>query len=237
MLLGSPPCSPQMPMTRSFFAARPFVTAIFTSSPMPFWSREWKGSLSRMPCFMYDGRNLPASSLERPKPICVKSFVPKLKKSASFAISSAVIAALGTSIIVPILYGTVVFFSSMTFFAVFMILFFVIMSSFTSATSGTIISMFAFLLSFASSHAASIIARTCMSYIAGWVMPRRHPLWPSIGLASWSLWIVSFSLSGDICISLEIFSMSSLPVGRNSWRGGSRSLIVTGFSPITSKIP
>ncbi len=94
---------------------------------------------------MYDGRNLPASSLERPKPICVRSFVPKLKNSASFAISSAVSAALGTSIIVPILYGTVVFFSSMTFFAVFMILFLVIMSSFTSATSGTIISMFGYL--------------------------------------------------------------------------------------------
>lgn len=184
---------------------------------------------------MYDGRNLPASSLDKPKPICVRSFVPKLKNSASFAISPAVSAALGTSIIVPILYWIVVFFSSMTFFAVFMILFFVNMSSFASATSGIIISMFAFLLSFARSHAASIIARTCMSYIAGWVMPKRHPLWPSIGLVSWSLWIVSFSLSGVLCISFEVFSMSSLPFGRNSWSGGSRSLMVTGLLPITSK--
>ena len=38
-----------------------------------------------------------------PNVICVKSFVPKLKKSASFAISSAKTAALGISIIVPTL--------------------------------------------------------------------------------------------------------------------------------------
>ena len=39
-----------------------------------------------------------------PKVICVRSFVPSEKKSACSAISSAVNAALGTSIIVPILY-------------------------------------------------------------------------------------------------------------------------------------
>ncbi len=48
---------------------------------------------------------------------------------------------------------------------------------------------------------------------------------------------MSFSRSVETCISFEIFSMSSLPLGRNSWRGGSRSLIVTGFLPITSKSP
>ena len=36
-----------------------------------------------------------------PNAICVKSFVPKQKKSASFAMSSAVRAALGISIMVP----------------------------------------------------------------------------------------------------------------------------------------
>ena len=39
-----------------------------------------------------------ASSLEKPKVICVKSFVPNEKNSASLAISSAVNAALGTSL-------------------------------------------------------------------------------------------------------------------------------------------
>ena len=39
--------------------------------------------------------------LEKPNVICVRSLVPKQKKSASAAISSAVRAALGISIIVP----------------------------------------------------------------------------------------------------------------------------------------
>jgi hypothetical protein len=41
-----------------------------------------------------------------PKVVCVRSLVPKLKKSASTAISSAVRQARGSSIIVPTLYGT-----------------------------------------------------------------------------------------------------------------------------------
>lgn len=41
------------------------------------------------------------SSRLKPNVICVKSFVPKLKKSASAAISSASNAARGISIIVP----------------------------------------------------------------------------------------------------------------------------------------
>ena len=48
--------------------------------------------------------NLPASSRENPRVICVRSLVPKLKNSASGAISSAVSAPRGTSIIVPIWY-------------------------------------------------------------------------------------------------------------------------------------
>ena len=54
----------------------------------------------------YGPRNLPASSRESPKPIWVRSLVPKEKNSASFAISSAVTAARGTSIMVPIRYST-----------------------------------------------------------------------------------------------------------------------------------
>jgi len=48
-----------------------------------------------------EGVKLPMSSLEKPNPIWVRSFVPKEKNSASAAILSAVNAALGISIIVP----------------------------------------------------------------------------------------------------------------------------------------
>ena len=46
------------------------------------------------------------SSRENPKVICVRSLVPNEKNSASVAISSAVIAPRGTSIIVPTRYFT-----------------------------------------------------------------------------------------------------------------------------------
>ena len=46
-------------------------------------------------------RNLPASSREKPKVSCVRSLVPNEKNCASAAISSAVTAPRGTSIIVP----------------------------------------------------------------------------------------------------------------------------------------
>jgi hypothetical protein len=56
---------------------------------------------------MYSGRNTPdVVAAEYPKVSCVRSFVPKLKKSATSAISSAVTAARGISIIVPILIST-----------------------------------------------------------------------------------------------------------------------------------
>ena len=54
------------------------------------------------------GRNFPASSRDRPNTVCVRSLVPKLKKSATSAILSAISAARGSSIIVPTLYSIVV---------------------------------------------------------------------------------------------------------------------------------
>ena len=47
------------------------------------------------------GRNVPESSRDMPSAVCVRSLVPKLKNSADCAISSAVSAPRGTSIIVP----------------------------------------------------------------------------------------------------------------------------------------
>jgi hypothetical protein len=52
-------------------------------------------------------RNFPsASSREKPSVVCVRSFVPKEKKSACSAISSARTHARGSSIIVPHRYST-----------------------------------------------------------------------------------------------------------------------------------
>ena len=52
-------------------------------------------------------RNFPsASSREKPSAVCVRSFVPKEKKSACSAISSARTHARGSSIIVPQRYST-----------------------------------------------------------------------------------------------------------------------------------
>ena len=57
-------------------------------------------------------RNFEASSLDRPSVVCVKSFVPKEKKSACSAIDEEFNAALGNSIIVPIVKSKVKFNSS-----------------------------------------------------------------------------------------------------------------------------
>ena len=61
------------------------------------------GESVRMPAPRYGVRNLPMSSRENPKVIWVRSFVPKLKKSACLAMSLASRAARGSSIMVPIL--------------------------------------------------------------------------------------------------------------------------------------
>ena len=60
------------------------------------------GSASKISFCMQVSISLPVSSRDKPKVICVKSFVPKEKNSASLAISSAVRAARGVSTIVPI---------------------------------------------------------------------------------------------------------------------------------------
>src|ERR1019366_1967700 len=59
-----------------------------------------------MPLSTYAGRNLPASSRERPMVAWVRSFVPNEKNSAGTASSPAIRAARGSSIIVPNVKGT-----------------------------------------------------------------------------------------------------------------------------------
>jgi hypothetical protein len=57
--------------------------------------------LAKIPCSTYEPRNLPASSREMPSVVWVRSFVPKLKNSASLGELAATMAARGSSIIVP----------------------------------------------------------------------------------------------------------------------------------------
>ena len=125
-----------------------------------------------------------ASSRLMPSVVCVKSFVPKLKNSATTAISSAVIAPRGISIIVPTRYLKVTPFSFITSAATRRTIFSWFASSFTLPTSG-IITSGSTLIPFAwTLAAASKMARDCISVISGKMMPRRQPRNPSIGLNS-----------------------------------------------------
>ncbi len=129
MELGSPPCSPQMPSFRSGLAFLPFSTAVLTSCPTPPRSITLKGSAGSIFFSTYSGRKVPESSRLNPNVICVRSLVPNEKNCASAAISSAVTAARGTSIMVPIWYSMVTPFSFMTFSAVALMISFCIVSS------------------------------------------------------------------------------------------------------------
>ena len=114
---------------------------------------------------------MPASSLEKPNVICVKSFVPNEKNSAVSAISPANRAARGISIIVPTLYVIVLLASALTTLATYS-------NSLGSPTSGTMISGTKFQsgCSVFTFNAALMIARACIAPSSGYVTSRRHPL-------------------------------------------------------------
>ena len=85
-------------------ASLPSQAAIDTTRPTPSTSIDSNGLTVKMPSSMYCGKNAASTSSRlKPHTVCVMSFVPKEKKSASVAISAAVIAARGSSIIVPIM--------------------------------------------------------------------------------------------------------------------------------------
>ena len=91
-----------MPTSRDGRVARPSATPTFISCPTPAWSIVANGFSGRMRFCRYSCRNpVSASSREMPNVVCVRSLVPNEKNSASRAISPAVTAARGTSIIVP----------------------------------------------------------------------------------------------------------------------------------------
>ena len=120
------------------------------------------GSSAKMPRRRYSGRKRPASSRERPRAICVRSLVPKEKKSATSAISPAVIAARGTSIMVPTVNGTLIDALSMTARAVCSMSSRRMRSSAAVPASGIMISGNTLTRSRASSQAAWMMASTCM---------------------------------------------------------------------------
>ena len=99
--------------------------------------------------------------------IWVRSLVPKLKNSATSAISSAVSAPRGTSIIVPTRYLSFTPFSLLTSLATRWTISACNSSSFLKPTSGTMISGFTLILFFCTLAAASKMARTCISAISG----------------------------------------------------------------------
>ena len=161
--------------------------------------------------------------------VCVKSFVPKLKNSACLAISLALIAALGNSIIVPTKNSIFILFSSWTFFAILITKSFIILISASVETSGIIISGKALLcLLFLRSIKASKIALHCISYISGKDIPNLQPLWPNIGFCSWSSSILDSTSLISVPTTLATSEISFSDLGKNSCKGGSSNRTVTG---------
>mmetsp|Transcript_16591 Transcript_16591/g.40525 ORF Transcript_16591/g.40525 Transcript_16591/m.40525 type:complete len:446 (+) Transcript_16591:553-1890(+) len=228
-----------MPHLRFGLAALPLSYAILMSWPTPCRSSTWKGSLGMMLLARYVGRNEPTSSREYPNVICVRSLVPKLKKSATLAISPAMSAARGISIIVPTRNSILSLRSANTSSATRRTSPAWCSSSGTDPTRGTMMSGIGLPPAAFTLSAASMMARACISVISGLTMPRRHPRRPSMGFTSDSLAILSVTASTESSSSLAIIWHTSFisPLGRNSWRGGSRRRIVTGHESIALKMP
>mmetsp|Transcript_2613 Transcript_2613/g.9640 ORF Transcript_2613/g.9640 Transcript_2613/m.9640 type:complete len:248 (+) Transcript_2613:508-1251(+) len=89
-------------------------------------------------------------------------------------------------------------------------------------------------------HAASRTALAWVLAISGWAMASRQPLNPSMGLTSCSFSTRCKTSWRGTLVSSEMAptrSSSSLPSGKNSCRGGSSSLMVTGRPRIARKMP
>ena len=180
---------------------------------------------------------LSTSSRLKPNVICVRSLVPKLKKSASSAISSAHSAARGVSIIVPMVMSGLFFmpFSASSISACTQLR--ASASSSRVTVSGIITSTIGFLPFLRSTAAAASSALTCMAYRPGLTTPRRTPRVPIIGLCSAqsSAALSSWSSRADRPVVACLIRSSSTD-GRNSCSGGSSSRIVTGRPSIASRI-
>ena len=85
--------------------------------------------------------------------------------------------------------------------------------------------------------AASMIARTCISRISGYVMHRRQPRCPSIGFDSCSCSTRRATTSTPMPSSLASSACLAFSCGTNSCSGGSINRIVTGRPSIAWKMP
>ena len=188
---------------------------------------------------------LSMSSRLKPNTNCVRSLVPKLKKSASSASSSARNAARGVSIIVPM-----VTFGRDTFLPLFIGAGRVAFSRNTSSTHerarasssrvtvrGIMTSAMGLNPSLDTWSAASMSARTCIAYRPGLITPSRTPRVPIIGLNSAQLSAASNNFSSSCVRPTEAFFTSrSSTRGKNSCNGGSSKRTVTGRPDISRKI-
>ena len=172
----------------------------------------------------------------------MRSLVPKEKNSAASAICPAVIAARGSSIIVPIIAGKSTPVCSATSAQHLARLSArMISSSCTDPTSGIMISGCGSLPSLISWAVASAIARTCRSNRPGTTSPRRTPRSPSIGFCSCSECTAcmsrrSFSFFSPRASASATRTDSSVMSGRNSCSGGSSRRIVVGSPSIAVRI-
>src|SRR5215204_1050238 len=147
----------------------------------------------------------------------------------------------GSSIIVPIGNDNSTPASSATSATVVAAMSRIASSSWTAATSGTMISGWGSSPRLRSEAAASAIARTCSEKSPGTTRPRRTPRRPSIGFCSCSRWTsassVVASLSGaPVASATATWTDSSVKSGRNSCSGGSSSRIVTGTPRVLRRV-
>ena len=108
-----------------------------------------------------------------------------------------------------------------------------VLNSFIAPTRGIIISGSTFNPSLFTAIAAFIIALVCITAISGYVTASLQPLCPNIGLNSANSSHLFLITIGSIPISLANSAIVSSSCGKNSCSGGSKSLILTGRSPIT----
>ena len=157
--------------------------------------------------------------------------MPKQKNSASCAMTSAVSAALGISIIVPTSYFNSTPAAAISAFAVSTTIFLTNFSSLSSPINGIIISgtIFQSECFFCTLIAARMTAFVCIFAISGYVTDKRQPRCPIIGLNSCKE-LMSVLISSTVFPFLSAKARISVSsVGTNSCNGGSRKRMVTGF--------
>lgn len=177
--------------------------------------------------------------------VCVRSLVPNEKKSADWAISSAVTAARGSSIIVPIGISSSTPSASATSAIVCSAKARNLSSSGFTDTRGIIISGLGSRPCFFNCAAAVAIARICITGRIGYLIARRTPRKPSMGFCSAKPSICSMrvrltaisSASAPVASRRAISTSRARGLSKNSCRGGSSKRTMTGKPSIALNMP